>query len=174
MSFFSLYVFNGEKYSFLIAGKSLCMHDPLQEKVSSEGKQILWKQYGVSINIPPGAIPEGQEGVVGMRVYDGMSASCFDYPHEYTLCSSVYEIYISTSQQSPPDGVQVSLTNFKKPRGGARLCVMEASRDPSRWNADLTPVYSFREVKGLQFQPEATSVELNLSTFGCYLFLASK
>ena len=160
--------------SNLILGKSECIHDPLQEWVSSEGKQILWKQYGVTVTIPPGAIPRGQKGVVGMKVYDGMSASCFDYPHEYTLCSSVYEIYLSTSQQSPPEGVQVSLTNFKQPRSGARLCVMKASRNPSRWNADhITPVYSFREVEGLQFQPGATRVDLNLSTFGYYVFLAS-
>ena len=160
--------------NLLTVDKSECIHDPLQEKVSSEGKQIFWKQYGVTVTIPPGAIPEGQEGVVGMKVYDGMSASCFDHPHEYTLCSSVYEIYLSSSQQSPPEGVQVSLANFKQPRSGARLCVMEASRNPSRWNADhITPVYSFREVEGLQFQPGATSVDLNLSTFGCYLFLAS-
>ena len=170
-------MFNGEKYilNLLIVGKSQHIHDPLQEKVSSEGKQILWKQYGVSITIPPRAIPEGQDGVIGMSVYDGMSASCFDYPHEYTPCSNVYEIYLSTSQQSPPDGVQVSLTNFKQPIGGARLCVMDGSRDPSRWNADhFTPVYSFREAEGLQFKPGATSVVLNLSTVGCYIFLASK
>ena len=156
-----------------ILGKSQCIHDPLQEQVSPNGQQVHWKQYGVTITVSPGAIPEGQEGVVGMRVYGGMSASCFEYPHEYTLCSSVYEIYISTSQHSPAEGVRVSLTNFKQPRGGARLCVMEASLDPSSWNADnITPVYSFREVEGLQFQPGATSVDLILSTFGCYLFLA--
>ena len=142
--------------------------------MSSDEKQVVWKQYGVTITIPPGAILEGQDGVIAMRVYDGMSASCFDYPHEYTLCSSVYEIYISTSQPSPPEGVQVSLTNFKQPRGGARLCVMEASRDPSRWSPDLSPVYSFKEVDGLHLQLGAMSVDLNLSTFGCYLFLAGR
>ena len=136
--------------------------------MSSEGRQILWEQYGVEVTVPPGVI---QEGSVVLRVYDGHNATCFEYPPEYTPHSSVYELSLSSSEQVPPGSVQVTLTKFR-PR--SNLCVMAASRDPSKWSADqLTPIFSFSEVEGLGVQLQTGRVDLTLKTAaGVYLFVA--
>ena len=113
-----------------------------------------------------------QEGAVVLRVYDGHTAACFEYPPEYTPHSSVYELSLSSSEQVPPGSVQVTLTKFKI---RSNLCVMVASRDPSKWTPDqLTPVFSFSEVKGLGTQLQTGRVELALETSGVYLFVAGE
>ena len=145
--------------------------------VSSKTKEISWKEFGIKVVLPSRTISEGQEGTIALRVCDGMSASCFDYPQEYALCSSVYEIYCNVPDiRAEPhlEEIYVSLTNFKQPIGEARLCVMKASRNPSRWNKDLMPIYTFAEMEQMSSDSETKSVTVCLDTSGCYLFIASK
>ena len=146
---------------------SQCIHEPLQEEVSSQGKQILWGQYGVEVTVPPGVISHGH---AMLRVYDGLSATCFEYPHEYIPHSNVYELIISSRGEDPPRGVTVALSNFR-PR--SNLCLMAASQDPYKWSADqLTPIFSFSKVEGLESSLTKGRVEVALKTSGVYLFVA--
>ena len=121
----------------------------------------------MEVIVPPGVI---QEGTVVLRVYDGHSATCFEYPPEYTPHSSVYELSLSSSEQVPPGSVQVTITKFR-PR--SNLCVMAASRDPCKWTPDqLTPIFSFSEVKGIRVELQSGRVDFALKTTGLYLFIA--
>ncbi len=131
--------------------------------MSSQGKQILWGQYGVEVTVPPGVINHGH---AMLRVYDSLSATCFEYPHEYIPHSNVYELIISSRGEDPPRGVTVALSNFR-PR--SNLCLMAASRCPSKWTSDLAPVFSFSKVDGLESKGR---VEVALKTSGVYLFVA--
>ena len=121
----------------------------------------------MEVTVPPGVV---QEGTVVLRVYDSHSATCFEYPPEYTPHSSVYELSLSSSEQVPPGSVQVTLTKFR-PR--SNLCVMAASRDPCKWSADqLTPIFSFSEVDELGLQLQTGRMELALKSTGVFLFVA--
>ena len=151
----------------LITGVSQCIHEPLQEEVSCQGTQILWGQYGVEVTVPPGVISHGH---AMLRVYDGLSATCFKYPHEYIPHSNVYELIISSRGEDPPRGVTVTLSNFR-PR--SNLCLMASSQDPYKWSADqLTPIFSFSKVEGLESSLTKGRVEVALKTSGVYLFVA--
>ena len=143
---------------------SQCIHEPLQEEVGSQGKQILWPQYGVEVNVPPTVLYHGH---VGLKVYNGL-ATCFEYPHEYIPHSNVYELIIS-SRGEDLRGVTVTLSNFR-PR--SNLCLMVASRDPSKYTLDLTPVFSFFKVEGLESPLSTGRVDVALKTSGVYLFVA--
>ena len=153
--------------STFITGKSQSTYEPLQKTLTSEGRQLLWEQYGVEVTVQPGVI---KEATFVLRVYDVHTATCFEYPDEYIPHSSVYELSLSSSEQVPPGSVQVTLTKFR-PR--SNLCVMAASRDPSKWSADqLTPIFSFFEVEGLGVHLQTGRVDLTLKTAGVYLFVA--
>ncbi len=50
---------------------------------------------------------------------------------------------------------------------------MAASRNPYKWSADqLTPVFSFSKVEGLESPLSTGRVEVTLKTSGVYLFVA--
>ncbi|XP_064383582.1 polyubiquitin-C-like isoform X2 [Halichondria panicea] len=144
---------------------SQCIHEPLQEEVGSQGKHILWPQYGVEVNVPPWVISDGH---AILRVYDGLSATCFEYPHEYIPHSNVYELIIS-SRGEDPRGVTVTLSKF---RPHPNLCLMTASGDPSKWTPDLAPVFSFSKVEGMESPLSTGKVEVTLKDSGVYLFVA--
>ena len=148
------------------SGKSQCIDDPLQERVSSEGRRILWEQYGVEVTVPPGVI---QEGTVTLRVYDSHSP-CFEH-HNYTPHSSVYELSLSSSEQVHSENVQVTLTKSRSNR-----CVISASRDPSKWTPDqLTPIFSFSELAGFQVGSRSRKeVSFTLKATGMYLCIAGQ
>ena len=147
---------------------SQCIHEPLREEVGPQGKQILWPQYGVEVNVPPGVISDGH---ALLRMYDGLSATCFKYPHDYIPHSNVYELIIS-SRGEDPRGVTVTLSNFKP---HSNLCLMAASLNPYKWSADqLTPLFSFSKVEGMEMEAQLSNgrVEVPLKSSGVYLFVA--
>ncbi len=151
--------------TLIITGVSQCIHEPLQEEVGSQGKHILWSQYGVEVNVPPGVLYHGH---VGLKVYNAL-ATYFKYPHEYIPHSNMCELIISSRGEDPPQGVTVTLSDFS-PR--SNLCLMAASRDPSKWTPDLAPVFSFSKVEGLESPLSTGRVEVALKTSGVYLFVA--
>ena len=151
-----------------MVGQPQCIHDLLRERVSSDGRQILWEQYGVEVTVPPGVI---QEGTVVLRMYDGHSATCFEYPPEYTPHSSVYELVLSSSEQIAPGRVKVTLTKFRP--HSTQLCLMSASRDPFRWTPDLKPLFSFSELMdSFEINPQERRMECTLGAPGMYLSVA--
>ena len=138
--------------------------------MSSEGRRVLWKLYGVMVTVPPGVI---QDGAIMLRVYDGHSATCFEYPPEYTPHSSVYELILASSEQIPPGSVQVTLTKFTPVLPSSRLCLMTASRDPSRWTPDLKPLFSFSELMdNFEINLQEKRVECTLGAAGMFLCVA--
>ncbi len=145
---------------------SQCIHEPLQEEVGSQGKQILWPQYGVEVNVPPGVI---SHGYVMLRVYVSLSAT-FKYPHEYTPNGPVYELIISSRGEDPSRGVTVTLSKLI---ARSNLCLMVASRDPSKYTLDLTPIFSFSKVEGLESSLSTGKMEVSLEASGVYLVVAS-
>ena len=105
-----------------------------------------------------------------LRVYDGHSATCFEYPPEYTPHSSVYELILSSGKQIPPGSVKVTLTKFRPVPPSSRLCLMTASRDPFRWTPDLKPLFSFSEA--MEIKPQEKKLECTLGAPGMYLCVA--
>ena len=124
----------------------------------------------MEVTVPPGII---KEGAVVLRVYDGHSATCFEYPPEYTPHSSVYELSLSSSEQVPSERVKVTLTKFRPVAHPSRLCLMTASRDPSKWAPDLKPLFGFSE-SPLHFLSQEKRVVCTLGTTGLYLCVAGK
>ena len=124
----------------------------------------------MEVTVPPGVI---QEGTVALRVYDGHSATCFEYPPEYTPHSSVYELVLSSIKQIPPGSVQVTLTRFRPIRHSSQLCLMTASRDPFRWTPDLKPLFTFSELTdNFEINLEETKMKCTLGAPGMYLCVA--
>ena len=152
--------------TLIITGVSQCIHEPLQEEVGSQGKQILWPQYGVEVNVPPTVL---YHSYVGLKVYNGL-ATCFEYFHEYIPHSNVYELIIS-SRGEDPRGVTMTLSNF---RPHSNFCLMAASRDPSKWTSDLAPVFSFSKVEGLESPLSTGKMEVSLEASGVYFVLAGR
>lgn len=160
-------------YIFLLifcSGKADFAHALFGEKLSSAKRSILWMQHGVEIKMASGNMPEGLEVDIQVKLYD--ASDCFVYPQGYTLCSHVYEICVSTTQDIPLSDVQLSLTNFRQPRGRERCCIMEASRVPTKWESNLTPKYTFSEMQGQRFHSRNTTMDFSLTTSSCYLAIA--
>ena len=135
--------------------------------MASEGKLINWQQHGVEVNVPPGAIHPSH---ATLRAYDGLSNTCFEYPPECNPVSNVYEIVVAFREGEPPQGVKVALSNFRR---RSNLCLLTASRDPSKWTPNqLAPVFSFSKVEGMDASFDTGRVEVTLKTNGVYLFVA--
>ena len=118
----------------------------------------------------PGHVPEGLEVEIQMKLYD--ASDRFVYPQGYTLCSDVYEVCVSATRDFPLNGVQLTLAKFRQPRGRERCCVMEASCVPSKWESNLTPKYTFSEMRGQTCHSRNTPVDFSLTTSSCYLAIA--
>ena len=117
-----------------------------------------------------GDIPQGLAVDVHLKVYD--ASNCFEFPEGYTSHSQVYEVCVCATQDFPLNGLQLSLTNFRRPRGRERCCVMEASRVPFKLEKRLTPKFIFSEIQGQRFHSHNTTVDFFLRTSSCYFAMA--
>ena len=154
---------------FTLKGKADFAH-AVSGELSAEQKSILWTQHGVEVKMTSGDIPQGLEVDIHLKVYD--ASNRFEFPQRYTSHSQVYEVCVCATQDFPLNGLQLSLTNFRQPRGRERCCVMEASRVPSKWKKSLTPKYTFSEIQGQRFHSRNTTVDFSLRTSSCYFAMA--
>ena len=94
-------------HKFNSAHPGICfLDDPWIEKVTSDGGTISWKEIGFEINIPPGAVPEGQD--FELRVRPCLSGP-FVLPDGYQLASPIY--LITPSFEFVKD-VRLSIAHF--------------------------------------------------------------
>ncbi len=147
------------------SGMSQCLYEPLEETVGSEGKLINWQQHGVEVTVPP-----INHGHVELRVYNGRSSSCFEYPPEYMPLSNVYEIAVSSREGNVPRGVIVAISKFTL---CSNPCLLAASRNPSKWTPDFSPVFNLSVVGGMDESfAMGLAIKVILKTSGVYLVVA--
>ena len=136
------------------------------------GVPILWNHHGIEIHsqVP---IPDDQEVKVGVNIYNATKPK-FSIPEGFFIKSYVYQIRVATTQESLINGIQVIMTNYPQPQGSDKVCVLEASGNPSRWRANLTPEFGFSQVEETQFQHHNGTVKVTLRSSNCYLVVAGK
>ena len=66
----------------------------MEESVDSRGKQLAWREEGIQIEVPAGAVLEGKEAVIGMRKYETQHTQ-FTFLDDSEPISPVYELYCS-------------------------------------------------------------------------------
>ena len=77
-------------HKFDSAHPGICfLGDPWRETVTTDGGKITWKEIGIEIDIPPGAVPKGKN--LHLQVRPCLSGP-FVLPKGYQLASPVYLI----------------------------------------------------------------------------------
>ena len=85
-----LCLYTGPQFKHHRLNEGICfLGDPWQETVTSAGKEISWADIGIELNVPPGAIPEGQPITVSVQP---CLSGPFELPEDYELASPVYAI----------------------------------------------------------------------------------
>ena len=140
----------------------------MEESVDSRGKQLAWREEGVQIEVPAGAVPEGKEAMIGMCKYETQHTQ-FTFLDDTEPISPVYELYCS--QEVFQETIQLSFTNIN-PAGTDQRCFMQASRVP-HWKKDFTPEYQFSRIPGGEFKQQSGGI-IHLERLNCYLVIASK
>ena len=140
----------------------------MEESVDSRGKQLAWREEGIQIEVPAGAVPEGKEAMIGMRKYETQHTQ-FTFLDDTEPVSPVYELYCS--HKVFREKVKVSFTNIN-PADINQRCFVQASRVP-HWKKNLTPEYRFSRIPGGEFKPQTVGI-IHLKQLNCYLVIASK
>ncbi len=134
--------------------------------MGSKGKLINWQEHGVEVTVPPG---ETRHGYINLRVHDSLNKTSFEYPSEYTPHTNVYEINVSSREGYPPQGVSLVFSSFRR---HSNLCLLAATRNPSKWTPSLAPVFEFFKMEGMDASLATGRVEVTLKTSGVYFFVA--
>ena len=140
----------------------------MEETVDSRGKQLTWREEGIRIEVPAGAVPEGKLAMIGVRKYETVHTQ-FTFLDDAEPISPVYELYCS--HKVFQERIQLSFTSIN-PAGTNQRCFMQASRVP-RWKEDFTPEYQFSCIPGGEFKPQSGGT-IHLERLNCYLVVASK
>ena len=145
----------------------------LEDSLYSE-KSILWSKHDVEINsqVP---IPDHQEVKVGVNVYDASKPE-FSFPEGFAPKSFVYQIRVTTRNQTLINGIQVTLTNTPQPQHNEYVCILEAPSSPSRWEANHIPVFSFSQIEASRFKhhDRVVKIAMKCSTITSYLVIAGE
>ena len=156
---------------FFYSGKDDYLNTIGNEKLRT-GVPILLNHHGIEIH-SLGNIPDDQEVKVGINIYDASKPE-FSFPEGFFIKTCVYQIRIISTHESLINGIQVTLANFPQPQARDRVCVLEASGNPSRWGANLTPEFGFLQVEASRFQCNNGTVNVTLSSSTCYLVVAGE
>ena len=134
--------------------------EPWKESVSSEGASISWKEIGIELHIPPGAIPEGE--TLELRVRPCLSGP-FVPPEGYDLACPVY--HISPAFHFLCD-VQVTMyhcCHLETLEHCQLMTFMSSSSRPS-YNGHH-PLYQFKTLSTAKFEPSCVYGSLSLKHF---------
>ena len=153
------------------AGKDDYFQQMNTEKLYSR-KPILWNHYGIEINSHVD-IPDDQKVEVGVNLYHASKPE-FSFPEEVFTKSYVYQIRVSPTDESLINGIHVTLTNFPQPQDRQQMCILEASGNPSRWGANLTPEFKFSPVEASRFQLHDRAGSVAIRSTTCYLAIAGE
>jgi len=122
-----------------------------------------WRSHGLDIEIPVGAVPNGQKVKVVAQICE---TDHFIFPEGMTPISPVYELSTTPSLSSLRKEVKISM-NHSTEGNHALLRFMNASRVPRR-DSKLTPLYKFKPLYGL-FEHHSRTGVIFLSQLDCYL-----
>ena len=140
----------------------------MEETVDSRGKQLTWREEGIRIEVPAGAVPEGKLAMIGVRKYETVHTQ-FTFLDDAEPISPVYELYCS--HKVFQKRVKISFTSID-PAGTNQRCFVQTSREP-HWKKDVTPEYQFNRIPGGEFKPQSGGV-IHLKRLNCYLAVASE
>ena len=135
-------------------------------------RPILWNHHGIKI-CSQADIPDDQEVTVGVSINEASKPS-FSFPEGFTPKSHVYQIRVAATDKHLISCIQVTLKDFTQPQGRECICALRASGNPSRWEANLTPVFTFSPLEASQFKYQTRTVEIVIKWTTCYLAIASK
>ena len=134
--------------------------EPWKESVSSEGASISWKEIGIELHIPPGAIPEGE--TLELRVRPCLSGP-FVPPEGYDLACPVY--HISPAFHFLCD-VKLSISHFCNLTNEKQCESMAFLSSPSRpMFKRHSPQYKFKVLSKGRFEPSLVYGSVSLSHF---------
>jgi len=138
-------VFSHHKYDSSHPG--ICfLGDPWKESVTSDGGTILWKNIGIEINIPPGAVPQGKN--LELQVQPCLSGP-FDLPQGYQLASPIYLI---TPTFEFLEEVRLSIAHFAGLDSNSDCDSMTFISSSSKPKYDPQAKYGFKVLSGGMFK----------------------
>ena len=140
--------------------------DPLLESVDSDGRNLPWPDAGISINIPPGAIPKGE--IVHMKVWPCLQGP-FVMPEGYELVSPVYHI---SPEFDFKEEVEVHVTHFAVLQSEEDCDAMTFVTAQLMLRSENSyPEYHFRDLKKGRFDKNSRTGTVTLNHF-CKLAVA--
>lgn len=151
-------VFSHQKFDSAHPG--ICfLGDPWKETVTTNGITISWKDIGIQIDVPPGAVPKGKN--LQLQVRPCLSGP-FVLPKGYELASPVY--LITPAFEFLKD-VRLSIAHFVGLENSSDCDCMTIISSPSSPMYTPNPKYKFKLMKGGDFKKEANYGIISLKHF---------
>ena len=140
--------------------------------MDSDTQSIVWDAHGIEISSEV-AIPRGQRVDVGIKVYH--VTQFFVFPEGYSPCTDIYQIKIAAKDKSLTKGIKITLKNPQKTSRDQNICMLQASCKPTKWGANLTPVFSFHKIQDAQkIHQNKKAVTVDWKGSVCYLAIAGE
>ena len=140
--------------------------DPLLESVDSYGRYISWSDVGISISVPPDAIPNGE--VVHIKVWPCLQGP-FVLPVGYELVSPVYQVSPAFYFKK---GVEVFVAHFAALQSDEDCDAMTFVSARSLPQSEHSyPEYHFKDLKKGRFEKNTMTGRVTLNHF-CKLAVA--
>ena len=139
------------------------LRNPLREELTSDGKQLAHDSLEITVDVPAGAVKKEQPISILVSRYNLQeNRALFEVQPDVQPFSDVYELCTSPdSSYVFSRSVQVS---FTRP-ANSKVVFLQASRVPSHWRSQTSPVYKFSILRG----NEAT---VGSKKWNCYLLVA--
>ena len=118
--------------------------------------------YGITISIPPDAIPKGEKAVLRIQ----SCAGNFVLPEQIEMASPAY-LLSSTAAVHLQREVEVSIVHFMHPKGEEdcdRMCLLAAPWVPTPTD-DFRMGYHFECLEGANFWPQRVISKVSLKHF---------
>ena len=165
-------------YVFIFFLSGHCQFDPLfpwisflgepwQETVTSEGQLLYWDDIGITLDIPPGAVPKDKQ--LNLTVRPCLSGP-FILPEGYKLASPVY--LITPAFNFSRDG-KLTITHFAnvKSETDCKNMTFVSAHCTPHYTAS-GPQYKFKALPGGVFLTEKREASLSLKHF-CVIGMAN-
>lgn len=141
---------------------------PLTGTFDGRNHHFTWHERGLQVQLPT------RTSIQSLTIQECGITSRFTFPPSARPISKVYELSCICKENGEyaTTGAEVTLPFLSEGRYG--LSFVQASRVPTYWQCDLSPVYCFHTARGGQFRSSQSRAKIEVEEFDCLICVCSQ
>lgn len=137
--------------------------DPLTGTFNGSNSHFQWRGSTIQVQL------SARSPIRTITIQEFSTSVKFNIPPSACLLSEVYELLCTHTQDDAATSAEVTIPILFGGGSPSGLIFFQASRTPSYWQCNLTPVYSFHAVRGGVFDAEKSLAKITVAKFNCFI-----